>query len=924
MKRKIFSLLLCGTFVFSLLSCDGKNKKQEGAGGGGAADVTVWTATGMEKICQDLDYSASFSSKTLEISAFRNENEAGQIILTLDNQAKANVKEYTIKLNDLSDGDGNVLPSSSFTVYNQKYVYVDEIWNSKSDLSRAYYPDALLPFEAAVAYDENKITWREDQEYANQGVWVVVKPEKTQAAGTYEGKFAVTVDGKLYHVPVRVRVYDYTIGDYTHTKSSFALSNDDIVFAEQDASKEMIMAYNDFLMDYRLNAQNMPDLPAGAEMGKDDVMQTYLDGAVRLAMDKRCTSFNIPYKSVGRTYYVVKKNNVLEKLFTLDASGDVDFSLCRNDDEPLTDEEVKKAIADKSSVSQGSVDFDLYAKTLLLSAKRSVEESLKNLSEDTVQEPVNIMAKIATYMLFFDECDQNKTEPAANYCLEMSWRKNNEVAEQLKTELTCSAEEAAAFEDKYGISFEDYKEQLIHDTANIKNKIVCNSTASIITKHGCFVPNIDRYDNEEAVEIFKEFDLNSYGEGNGELWTYTCTAPKYPYSTYHIDDYLVSARLLYWMMYEYNIVGNLYWMTNLYTYRTQNDSNLDKYLVNYYETPLHFPMANGDGFLVYPGREYGIFGPVGTIRLHAVRDGIEDYDLLYELEEYYKERGIDGDKFNSVYEMLNRELYKGSRVNHSSELVGQLLNSRQLLGSLLELAANHGVIIENVESKRGVTTVHVSAPADVTVKKDGQTQSGTADGELVYYAIEIATDNTENTVTLAFEKANANYEMTFDLGGKNVIISADKLEISFNKNYGKNDTFSLSQRDREIEGVVEQEKTAVLSFADKTSLKLGRHDVEIKMGAFGLTEATGAILVNIYYDGTEDIEVTTNAKTQSMGSGQDLQTYTLSHGWNQIKISTAKLTYAEDTTNLDYIKLIFKAETLAPLTVELGSIEVEG
>ena len=116
----------------------------------------------------------------------------------------------------------------------------------------------------------------------------------------------------------------------------------------------------------------------------------------------------------------------------------------------------------------------------------------------------------------------------------------------------------------------------------------------------------------------------------------------------------------------------------------------------------------------------------------------------------------------------------------------------------------------------------------------------------------------------------------------------------------------------------------MLSFADKTNLKLGRHDVEIKMGAFGLTEATGSILVNIYYDGTEDIEVTTNAKTQSMGSGQDLQTYTLRHGWNQIKISTAKLTYADDTTNLDYIKLIFKAETLAPLSVELGSIEVEG
>ena len=36
----------------------------------------------------------------------------------------------------------------------------------------------------------------------------------------------------------------------------------------------------------------------------------------------------------------------------------------------------------------------------------------------------------------------------------------------------------------------------------------------------------------------------------------------------------------------------------------------------------------GDGSLLYPGKKVGIDGPVGSIRLEALRDGIEDFDYL--------------------------------------------------------------------------------------------------------------------------------------------------------------------------------------------------------------------------------------------------------------------------------------------------------
>jgi hypothetical protein len=42
---------------------------------------------------------------------------------------------------------------------------------------------------------------------------------------------------------------------------------------------------------------------------------------------------------------------------------------------------------------------------------------------------------------------------------------------------------------------------------------------------------------------------------------------------------------------------------------------------------------NGDGFLAYPGKPIGVDGPVSTIRLEQVRQGLQDYEALVLLSE---------------------------------------------------------------------------------------------------------------------------------------------------------------------------------------------------------------------------------------------------------------------------------------------------
>lgn len=90
------------------------------------------------------------------------------------------------------------------------------------------------------------------------------------------------------------------------------------------------------------------------------------------------------------------------------------------------------------------------------------------------------------------------------------------------------------------------------------------------------------------------------------------------------------------MQKDYGLAGNLYWETVFWTrYRDEVREKTDVYEGD----PMHFPGDNGDGYLVYPGDVYGIDGPVGSIRLESIRDGLEEYEMLADLENAMRRRG---------------------------------------------------------------------------------------------------------------------------------------------------------------------------------------------------------------------------------------------------------------------------------------------
>ncbi len=135
-----------------------------------------------------------------------------------------------------------------------------------------------------------------------------------------------------------------------------------------------------------------------------------------------------------------------------------------------------------------------------------------------------------------------------------------------------------------------------------------------------FCPQINVLDSQRNQELYKDFaKLNA----NGDFWTYTCCSPNYPYASNHLDDDCLSMRVMGWMEKAFDINGYLFFMANMYAKEKDSSVYSDPYTI-----ADRNDAANGDGYIMYPGRPYGSPTPFPSMRLITYRDGLEDYDML--------------------------------------------------------------------------------------------------------------------------------------------------------------------------------------------------------------------------------------------------------------------------------------------------------
>lgn len=178
--------------------------------------------------------------------------------------------------------------------------------------------------------------------------------------------------------------------------------------------------------------------------------------------------------------------------------------------------------------------------------------------------------------------------------------------------------------------------------------IETTSTTKIGNYIDVIVPELDY--------LTKDYDIYQRFQQQGKsLWFYTCYLPQGEFANRFIEQPLLMPRILHWINFKYNITGYLHWGFN-------------RWIGNPYKETIqeqgdNIILPGGDSWIVYPSEDGKIYG---SIRLEAMRDGIEDYALLKELEQkdsvlahkLCNEIVEDWDEYN-----INPKLFKQVRHN---------------------------------------------------------------------------------------------------------------------------------------------------------------------------------------------------------------------------------------------------------------------
>ena len=129
---------------------------------------------------------------------------------------------------------------------------------------------------------------------------------------------------------------------------------------------------------------------------------------------------------------------------------------------------------------------------------------------------------------------------------------------------------------------------------------------------------------DEQVAKYGTFEERMAAEvaGGDKLWWYHCWEPVDPYANFDASRQGLNHRVTFWHQQMYDITGCLYFNVNCW-YEGGMDQWRNLKQVNAGGNDVY-----GDGILIYSGEKYGIRGPIGSLRLEDIRDGIEDYQYL--------------------------------------------------------------------------------------------------------------------------------------------------------------------------------------------------------------------------------------------------------------------------------------------------------
>lgn len=591
--KRILSFFVVVITILSIAGCGGGKSTA-------SSDLTIWYEASSVKILQDDDGKAAKSAsdkQVLKINMARNESEGVQMMM----YANKDIPAYEVSISDLVCGD-SVIEADSVDIYQMKYVLkADSVYTDGNPAfpTGSYIPDALLPFETAVAYKETVI-----EEGKNQSIYFDVTTTADTPAGVYSGTVNVQAGKKKYEMPIEVTVYDVVYPDTSALKTAFSMFDQDtFASAELDGSDEQYIANYETLLKYNMACA----LPFEGEGG----ITRYLELLKKY--------YNYPRFSSWRLYY---------------ASGGA------------------------YKGEEGFFDGDLMEDYLAAIAVMSVEDQVDYLDK--------------AYFYGYNIVDEPQTDAQFDTAMRLQkfWEK-----------ILSGTDEVLRLRYAGTDEYEYYDKVVSKSLLTIPNVMPGNYSPDKAKEllGYTFVPIIDNFSQQNDREKYHELSVN------GELWTYTCVGPKYPYPSAHTDDYCLGFRLTSWMCFDYDLDAFLMWASTHSVKGPNGEVQSDPWA----DCNTGFGRP-GDGKYFYPGEKYGLDTPCPTITAMQYRDGVDDYSLLKSIDDVYSKYGIDSD---TVLADCFAKLYTGTVPTTDSYLFEEV--REYLLKMAEELHSDTAVLYAN-------------------------------------------------------------------------------------------------------------------------------------------------------------------------------------------------------------------------------------
>lgn len=573
-------------------------------------------------------------------------------------------------------------------------------------------------FEVSVNYNNNNAPMGMYPDALVPVSSVVEYNQNTILANTNQGIY-VTFESKL----------DQTAGLYTG----------EMTFDFRDFSKKVPVSVQvyDFVVSEEVRTKSVFRANLCWEHGELDTTQAMFDAYSYALMDYRLAPSIILYEN-DHTDDSVRR--YVEKAYEL-----LSNPRCSN-------------VCIPYSTSQGA---DSTGKTHVCFSAPVLEKYLYAFAEKSFKEDFNLVEKLVFYNAIIDEAKIMGRPSGQVEVNNKLWNKTvNLVADAIlaDTSITSELKEEVA-ESVRNIPYiftTDYWDMFADPESDTFANVFCPLT---------------KYCNSESAR--EKYDVML------EKWWYTCNLPYYPQSNYHIDfTSTVPIRAMGWEQADYGFIGNLYWSVNYYGDSVQGDRGFfqEDYFSGSANTMKLGNGALGEGRLFYPGGQYGLDYPLPSLRIEAIRDGLEEYELIYSLKEKYKELGYSAE---SLVKTLGSTIYIGTQVTAD---VNEFEQARKTLFELCAAVNSPAgmCIIDSSDNNNGAIEYKVYINDGYELKCDGVVLTNCVDeGEGKIYFVTKQLNEKKNSIKFEFEVDGTTYSYTQVLGGKITAVSAQDLVANF-------------------------------------------------------------------------------------------------------------------------------------------------